>query len=161
MTFFSRSQQNLLQYAPCTELQRPTNAHCSSNDVEFRLCDLCCNSEFSWRFLKTYCSFFRAIRTDRVVQASTEFIHRVLGRKFLRDEPPDLGSAMKQSSCTTPIVLFFTNGKLLVNDCVARQFFLYDKNETNHSRSTTFAQALVCCSAATINLSILNITLLS
>ena len=55
--------------------------------------------------------FCRAIRTDRVVQASTEFINRVLGRKFLRDDPPDLGAAMKQSSSETPIVLFFSNGK--------------------------------------------------
>ena len=49
---------------------------------------------------------------DRVVQASTEFINRVLGRKFLRDDPPDLSTALKQSLYPTPIVLFFTNGEV-------------------------------------------------
>ena len=56
--------------------------------------------------------YHRAIRMDRVVQASTEFINRVLGRKFLRDDPPDLSTALKQSSYPTPIVLFFTNGEV-------------------------------------------------
>ena len=46
-----------------------------------------------------------------MVQASSEFIGRVLGRKFLRDDPPDLGTALKQSASTTPIILFYTSGE--------------------------------------------------
>ncbi|CAK8694917.1 unnamed protein product [Clavelina lepadiformis] len=51
----------------------------------------------------------RALRNDRIVQASTEFIYRVLGKKFVRDEMPDLGNALKQSEPKTPIILLFSN----------------------------------------------------
>nr|CAB3238692.1 dynein heavy chain 8, axonemal-like [Phallusia mammillata] len=51
----------------------------------------------------------RALRGERLIQASTEFIFRVLGKKYLRDDAPDLMAASKQAQSKTPIILFFSN----------------------------------------------------
>lgn len=57
--------------------------------------------------------FSRALRNDRILHASNEFVYRVLGRKYLRDDTPDLGRAVQDSDALTPIVLLFNNGKFI------------------------------------------------
>ena len=49
-----------------------------------------------------------------MLHASNEFIYRVLGRKYLRDELPDLARAVQDSDAYTPIVLLFSNGNLSI-----------------------------------------------
>ncbi|ESO89151.1 hypothetical protein LOTGIDRAFT_229063 [Lottia gigantea] len=50
----------------------------------------------------------RAIRSDRLLQASTLFIQNVLGKKFFGEIPLDLPSLLRQSSTSIPIILLFS-----------------------------------------------------
>jgi len=58
---------------------------------------------------------YRAVRSERLIHAATEFVYRVLGKKFLRDESPDLQTAASQASAKIPGFLLFTNGKSILN----------------------------------------------
>ncbi|XP_077973667.1 uncharacterized protein LOC120348568 isoform X2 [Styela clava] len=63
----------------------------------------------------------RGIRSDRIVQASTEFVISVLGKKYIRDEPPDIATAVRQSDPNTPIILLFTNENNSIHDYMKKQ----------------------------------------
>ncbi|CAG5121560.1 unnamed protein product, partial [Candidula unifasciata] len=49
----------------------------------------------------------RAVRSDRMLPASSNFICQVLGKKYLADIPPDLPMVYKQSTASLPVLLLF------------------------------------------------------
>ncbi|XP_041355189.1 dynein gamma chain, flagellar outer arm-like isoform X3 [Gigantopelta aegis] len=51
----------------------------------------------------------RAVRSDRIIQASTTFIVQVLGKQYIGDVAIDLATMVKQSSPTMPIMLLFSH----------------------------------------------------
>ncbi|XP_025098007.1 LOW QUALITY PROTEIN: dynein gamma chain, flagellar outer arm-like [Pomacea canaliculata] len=51
----------------------------------------------------------RAVRSDRLIQASCIFIGSVLGKKYIGDVAPDFPTLLRQSSPTIPIILLSDN----------------------------------------------------
>ncbi|KAK6987321.1 dynein heavy chain 5 axonemal, partial [Biomphalaria glabrata] len=49
----------------------------------------------------------RAVRNDRLLQASSNFVSTVLGKKYITDISLDLPTVLRQSSFTLPILLLF------------------------------------------------------
>ncbi|XP_067674368.1 uncharacterized protein [Haliotis asinina] len=51
----------------------------------------------------------RAVRSDRILQASTLFVNQVLGKKYYGDVPLDFPTMLRQSSPSMPLILLFTS----------------------------------------------------
>ncbi|BFZ10055.1 hypothetical protein BsWGS_13094 [Bradybaena similaris] len=60
----------------------------------------------SLKAIHRFC-ILRAVRSDRLLHASSSFICQVLDKKYLTDIPPDLPAVCKQSSPSLPILLLF------------------------------------------------------
>ncbi|XP_066278010.1 uncharacterized protein [Branchiostoma lanceolatum] len=58
--------------------------------------------------MQRYC-VIRALRSDRIMHASSNFVSKVLGKKYAGEIPLDLPSVLRQSTPQTPIILLYTS----------------------------------------------------
>ncbi|KAI8520697.1 hypothetical protein Bbelb_004510 [Branchiostoma belcheri] len=58
--------------------------------------------------MQRYC-VIRALRSDRIMHASSNFVSKVLGKKYAGEIPLDLPGVLRQSTPQTPIILLYTS----------------------------------------------------